>query len=365
MKKVPKRDTEEDEQMMLEKDARVKQKIWARATARWKANARYTARQRRGKRSLGKGTQEESSAVSLQPEDPVLPPRAPSPSIPPSSSPSSVDVSRSNSPIPPSHDNVVSSSVPEPLLPNLPPAYHQRSAIQSSPSINNDQTDFVSAGSNTPVQTMEYIHGAHVATDDKALLARLADLASAPPHSPPFTNNGESSIGESSMSVSAPVWPEDDLYEYDPNDERSGPSLGQEIESSPIIPHIPMQSLPFPPPPEHRIIKTYDYSLEDIEPEFEPSAPPFQEYPNAPPLDEEIHLYATPSAPPLRDDPSQSDYDDSWDGHIDVPDETLTRAQAQTNQQTDSTSPPTPDTRQPQLVIGFAASGGLLPTYHP
>jgi hypothetical protein len=68
---------------------------------------------------------------------------------------------------------------------------------------------------------------------------------------------------------------------------------------------------PFPPPPSKGSLLApnfYDYpytfedmEIENLEPEFGPSAPPFEETPSAPLVDEH-DLALVPSAPPMLDD---------------------------------------------------------------
>lgn len=195
---------EEARQTETEKESKVKQKLWARATARWKDNARYTARQRRGKRTSIRSRGARSSTSLDNPRDGLTSGRSspsPSSSLPPSRSQSrrnstaslQHDPSMNASPSPREHA-VPTISISPPAHPHAsPPAYRQKAlnATDSSEGMYPDdgpshfirsrdpscaascsQSDCGEASSN---------HAAHVATDDKALLARLADLASHPP----------------------------------------------------------------------------------------------------------------------------------------------------------------------------------------
>lgn len=158
---------------------------------------------------------------------------------------------------------------------------------------------------------------AHVATDDKTTLARMAELASAPPSEGP------------SSAPTVPEWHDADAadeelaasfaYLQDPH--AAGPS-----SSLPLPPpgessgagSILLARSPFPAPPEKGTRAApafYDYPAafeEDVahtEPLEEPSAPPFEEDenavrmgPSAPPFlppitDEDEH--PAPSAPPM------------------------------------------------------------------
>jgi hypothetical protein len=134
------------------------------------------------------------------------------------------------------------------------------------------------------------VHAAHVATDDKSLLARLAEFASSPPPSE------VSAEAPSTLQVSAPVWRDEEFEDF-PCDPGGSSSI-----------HISMCPAPtplFPPPPSKEKMAAptfydYPYSFEDItvEPEAGPSAPPFDDPPSAPPTN---IIDLTPSAPPLMD----------------------------------------------------------------
>ena len=273
---------EEQRNIEVEKESKALQKAWARASARWKANAHYSLRQRRGMRFLSKSYRQ--SLISS-----------------PNNSRSRLAISTSRTPsvlsshITIANDKEVSSvdgQLSDPQMQTVhhtsrlssPPAYHEGHPIIISP---HDQT----TGSNSysspsrlsrrPSQTHLTLFPttAHVATDDKIILSRLANLASAPPN--------EAEIMPLSQ-VSAP----DDLQ--------------FEIHTvSPILTQL--SSGQFPPPPSKEKLSaaegleytTFVYdNLENADPELEPSAPPFEENPLMLSLAESILL---PSAPPIID----------------------------------------------------------------
>lgn len=149
-------------------------------------------------------------------------------------------------------------------------------------------------------------HAAHVATDDKALLARLADLASQP-----FPD--DSMAGPAGdHQVSAPEWRDEELEEAIAATQENG--ADNDAQAS------PPPSSPFPPPPSKANLASpnfydYPYAFEEagFEPELGPSAPPFESQgydarehdippivPSAPPMleDEDFYAELAPSAPP-------------------------------------------------------------------
>jgi hypothetical protein len=309
-----------DGQNSVQKEARVKQKIWARATARWKSHARYSAQQRRGKRTGHKIVQAQSSSISL-------------------GGPQTISEALSLYPPVPLHDASVLPWVPSPrtnhsislpeisdmlkLSPYSPPAYHSQGA--QIPSITLDSSH--AASSNLSLSTsyrfrrpspsmttdpsrrssfsadqIPYVppyDGAHVAVDDKGLLARLADLASAPP----IDGGGPTDLP---AQVSAPEWHDEELDDFASRTSLKPPASTQSHPST----------QPFPPPPLFKgklsvgALYENSYSFEDLASEHESSPPSFEgSCPSAPPL-EDIDMI--PSAPPLADDPEcgQSDQED-------------------------------------------------------
>ncbi|KAJ8508770.1 hypothetical protein ONZ45_g8990 [Pleurotus djamor] len=368
-----------DDESVVVQEAKVKQKLWARATARWKANARYTARQRRGKRSvISRSAVAANSTLSLPPSineasqsSPSLPPsRASSPR--PSTSHESHDSHRlahssTSRDMQEAQDPTtlpdVSISPPTPTQAS-PPAYQQplprnqripeddmslsdslsrkvlrqHSVSSRHPSFTESSTDEAPIGdsllADDSISYTPSINSAHVATDDKSLLARLGEMASEPPvdHS-----------GSSSLQVSAPVW-QDDFAEF-PHDgvpQETGASPQSSANSEFSAERNLSAGFPLPPPPishkgklaELSYYEHSSYSYDDLVDAhgLEPSAPPFSEAigPSAPPLDEEqvqVSL-GVPSAPPLVDESSEQagdgdrhTDDDSMSGVLEYVDE--------------------------------------------
>lgn len=321
----------------VEKDAKAKQKLWARATARWKANARYTARQRKGKRPASIRSQPIGSTTSLDitnvvdhHDNNIL------------GSSSGVHNSSFNHSRRPSCDSLCELSLPLPNQPDqahigmeqirsdsipeshcdvvtLPPAYRRRTltaptALPSGEllmSNHNNQGSLSSLHLSTtsfgglPIQAKcpsqpqdisfpsTAVHAAHVATDDKGVLARLAAFAERPP-------NEEMNNPGSSHPVSAPLWEDERLEDF------VQVSKSEHLEVSCSTSHSP-----FPPPPPSKgkmaeAFYDHPYAFEEfsnsLEPEMEPSAPPFED-PCAC-LTAELML---PSAPPLPEEDYPSD----------------------------------------------------------
>ena len=289
-----------------EQQAKVRQKFWARQSARWKMNIRASARRRKNRRLLAIAHHTalaHSSAVSLQ-DGPTLS-RPPSISTIRSRNSSSTrntttqDDSTSTAPPPPTHVDPGPSSPPAyipgdlPSLPN-PDTKHPRlfeseedsSASRSrnehtyTSAVENENDDLIPYEEHQYQQPHRYPHTTgHLATDDKNVLSQMTWMASAP-------EDDESSSHAASASVSAPVW-HDETLEEALNASREPPSTS------------------LPPPPSKGTPQFYEdpYSFEEdvhtIEPSYEPSAPPFEEHattPSAPPLD------MMPSAPPFLED---------------------------------------------------------------
>jgi hypothetical protein len=261
-----------------------KQRIWARATARWKLNARFMARQRRGQRTIPR-----------QPKAPDVPPSPPVSASPGTSSRQLAEPGHSPPPTSPTDAFSTRSSDPTTLNPthSSPPTYqkailippqihipfesllHESTPLASSSLIANALDDSTSTHNAPPY------HTAHVATDDKAILGQMASLSSAPP-----------SDGDIDARVSAPIWYDEGDDEFPYTDHCRSPTD-----------HTPKS--PFPPPPSGRKLAAeplYDHTsiIKDVEylgPDPGPSAPPFEE--SCP--DEDLSLGTTPSAPPLDD----------------------------------------------------------------
>ena len=260
-----------EEELNSEQEAKARQKFWARQSTRWKMNIRASARRRKNRRLLAVAHNTavvHSSAVSIQ-HGPAL------------SRSTSISTIRSRG---------SRTSTPAPLPPSSPPAYipgdpnakhtfelEEGSASRSLYAAESENDD--------PIPYEEYQHSTgHLATDDKNMLSQMTRMASAPEGS-----------GSCSHAASAPmpVW-YDEAFEEALNASRepSGASL----------------SMSLPPPPSKGTPQFYEdpYSFEEdvheIEPSYEPSAPPFEEHgmaPSAPPLDDNDMV---PSAPPFMED---------------------------------------------------------------
>ena len=324
---------ESEHQELVVKEARATQKIWAKASARWKANIRSSARRRRNRR-LVNGAQtpsHRSSSVSLHDiappvtfhSTPTSSPRPSTVSAPDARNSISLDTS-----VTPDTRQVISVLPPIDPEPSSPPAYiHSRSSTTPNPEklhnsreayrIDNDPPESFSNithddDENHPQYTVsmgddpmpydDSYHAGHVATDDKTVLARRAHMASAPPIA-------TDEAGPSTLVISAPVWHDEELEAIDDTQhhDQSGPSslsLGHHI---------------FPAPPsKDKMAATdfydYPYSFEDdvdpLELEAGPSAPPFEEHNADASLLEDSNM--VPSAPPLPEDPLPSAPDWDW-----------------------------------------------------
>ena len=302
-----------------EKEYRVKSKLWARATTRWRENVRQSARRRRNARlsttspqapnnstiSLAHTTSSTSSSPhSTSSPLPESRPSSPTPTV---STARSILSSLSRTDYEPRNINVEPPSPSPPSPPPLPPAYQGSShlSLDISPSKDPSQlsrassfyhphlSQFDSLSSDSPPpsplendSTPSSLHVAHVATDDKAVLRQMEVLSSQPPTEP----------GSSYVCGSAPVLYEDDVQPLEYKD----------------APELCPSPLGFPQPPaalssskgKAAALEYYDYDDLNVEPDLQPSAPPFEAQdpilPSAPPQDETLSL---PSAPPEIVDP--------------------------------------------------------------
>lgn len=303
-----------EQQALKEQAARVKKKFWALSTARWKAGVRVSARRRMNMRLATAAQTTATKTSSPAMAETISISRSTSPH-PTNSNRTSLALDRSSTPIP--------ECIPS-AGPSLPPAYIQRTALSSQakisghstsidfpqhapPPLTNDEynthpdyPESIPSGDdpipydNSPV-SHHLSHAAHVATDDKTLLARMADLASAPQ---------DGHVESTSLPVSAPVWQDEELEEFPhPVPLPTSSSSTPEASSSSCI----SDGLPSPPPSHNKSPDFYDYpqsyDVASEGPEAEPSAPPFVDEhldgPSAPPVDTDVDL--APSAPPLLD----------------------------------------------------------------
>ncbi|KAL4246969.1 hypothetical protein ABKN59_008494 [Abortiporus biennis] len=336
MRKKKLDDLEDSEEVIEMKRVRSQQRIWARATARWKANVRLSARRRRSHRP----TSSMRDTVSIRDSQSTF-------DLSTISNSSTAHI-RDPSSGPAVESDVASEQQCEQLTQyeaESPALEHDRSSNNAEGSISLHPPAYLGESSHTTVEncegesseavgahvvcpppaeedTIPYaapVDGAHVATDDKTLLARMAALASAPPVS---SNSDVLTPGTSSDS-SNPVVPalddlEDDFDIHDgagPESTELGYSESQPSSHSTVPSYTREQSSPliFPTPPTKGALAAplfYEYPTsfeEDVtsmEPIEEPSAPPFESVPHAAPsAPSEEHIYTTddaiPSAPPL------------------------------------------------------------------
>ena len=300
LKKRPKRHSKpaaEDAKNMVEKESKAKLKVLARATARWKANIRHAARQRKGKRvvttrsslpSQPSHSSNNSRILSVSLHSRTSSRRSSVVSLPDELSQPIIDESPSSISLP---SDPISTPTISPVA-TSPPAYHHDgqalpviySNISHATSLDRQTSSFrvISSTSNS-------FHDAHVATDDKTLLARLVDLASRPPE-----ETSTDTLDACDTLVSAPAW-HDGLED-----------IPSELIISNDHPPTRLVSSLFPPPPSKEHMEhmatgdLYDYSFSfegtaALEPE--PSAPPFHLDPG--PLIDDHQI--VPSAPPLLD----------------------------------------------------------------
>jgi hypothetical protein len=300
----------DDAAASLQTESKMKQKSWDRAIARWKAKIHYLARQKRRRRVSSKNpsTQILRNPRQDQPVEthPALSPRPSQSTNRRLSLPTDESLlhrrvepqSSSSRPRSSPGEHIMGSpkSVtlpPRPQSLNIPsPPTYQRATRSPSP-VHIPYEYFHDTGHEPPPSPFAHsstshhalpdappYHAAHVAIDDKAVLAQMSNLASAPPtdHNDPV------------VEVSAPEWHEE---------------LDDEVDSlSANHCNSKTPSTHFPPPPTKPQIVSesccdFTYSFADldlVEPEPGPSAPPFEEScPGLPSPD------MTPSAPPLGD----------------------------------------------------------------
>ncbi|KAG2045111.1 hypothetical protein BDR03DRAFT_937944 [Suillus americanus] len=300
-----------------EDEARGKNRLWARASARWKANIRHSARRRRRRHVLSTRSRPQSP-ILLDPRDasthssPAPSPRHPVASI-------SEDLDHHAAPIenslapgrPPSTSPDPSSSCSV----SSPPAYifptlHARPEIAGRP----QEASHVPSGDPTsPQGSLLFGHDfppadhddipyhpstGHVAIDDKTHLARMAELASAPPVIQDSTH------GRPSIHESAPEW-HDDFEDHPTQPATIAPSEASLFE---------VGNSGFPKPPSKSALSpgyfdghSYLQDITALDPITLPSMPPYEAQPNAIPFEDTL----TASAPPMSEDDQAFD---RWEG---------------------------------------------------
>ncbi|KZT08527.1 uncharacterized protein LAESUDRAFT_811149 [Laetiporus sulphureus 93-53] len=328
---------------------RSQQRLWARATARWKANVRQSAR-RRKKQTASRDADPRLSTESLTRDSSSSLRRSHAESISSArSGAASSGVSLQESNYATQRSTFTDSAYPRRPT---PPAYpsndvdvsiergalsHQVSSLELSfgrnapPALPFNSSASASAGPvDGPLPYEGSPHAGHLATDDKAVLAHMASLASAPPSADP---SAADALPDSS-ALYASVPPLDDEFEplprclqvVDCDANVDVQASGSRRSLLPMPPHpgaacppSPHNILYIPPPPEKaRLVAPtfYEYPVsfeEDVlgvEPEAGPSAPPFEETQcpaaSAPPLElgygtEDVGVQ--PSAPPADSEP--------------------------------------------------------------
>ncbi|KAH9950931.1 hypothetical protein B0H21DRAFT_408912 [Amylocystis lapponica] len=314
-------DGDEDGDSEDSKQARIQQRLWARATARWKANARQAARRRRKRTVLTPKEGESRLLAETQANE---------------HSRSSVTISHSCFEHRPSAYGAINEPVApadpgSPTTSSRPPAYLPSSALSPTPdglfhhSPHGKLLSLLPLQENVSSQTARdsALTSAHVATDDKAIFARMIDLASAPP---------AFDLPRGSQDISGPyatVPPLEDEFEDIPFQLRVFDSGDDETTRSPFssgcVPSYsrdasPNPSLFPPPPPRARMAAPtfYEYPVsfeEDViglEPDVGPSAPPFENdecpAPSAPPLEADYdQQLSAPVLDHFEDEPIPSD----------------------------------------------------------
>lgn len=261
--------------------AKVGERMWVRATARWKASAKQAARRRRGPRLSV------ISRQALSTLDRELRRHSTSSLQLPTPSSSELDDSQLTS-------TFDSESVPGQLLPTSRASMSSRLTPQSPPAYIHQNLSVGEFSLETPEidasTNSEHVSfaAAHIATDDKAVLARLEQLATAPPLPDDAI---ESHPGQSS---SAPALFEDGTDDYT-NTSESGFSSFTSL---------------LPPPPPVRKDLTLDYASTPFDDVYQagPSAPPFEDHvasvglvPSAPVMEFDDEESQCASSPPMDD----------------------------------------------------------------
>ncbi|KAF9225575.1 hypothetical protein BS17DRAFT_778777 [Gyrodon lividus] len=365
----------------MEKDARGKMRIWAKATARWKANIRHSARRRRKRHII-------SSKLSRSPSPALSDSQEVSADVPFAASPrrwftgEEADSARFETMLP-NDDNTPTIAEQSPVEPipitfprtSSPPAY--RSPVMQRPphcqaasdlnatrsrhsSLLFEQVNYPVTMEDEPIPYMPPSSG-HVATDDKAHLARIQQLASAPPEMV------GKACANTMRAVSAPEWHEA-LDELDDLVVESG------VISAPAFPFHDFALPPsFPPLPTKGDVPSgyfdanlFCYGEDDGIPvlglDAGPSASLFDAHPSAPPIGD---LDLDPSAPSLEDeDEPFHDWDRSTSYVSNAPGSESSdapAAAATTSMCVSSTS----GSVSLASRRGSVTRDGMLPLYHP
>lgn len=302
-------DLSEDGEREIE--ARGKNRLWARASARWKANIRHSARRRRRRQGLSTRSRPPSPAL-LDPQEASTHASSPVSSRRHSIVSVSEDVdyhaaSNENSSYP-AQPPSISPDPSSPCTVSSPPAYifpalHVRPEIEGcsqepsgDPASRRGSLLFGHDFSPADHEDIPYQPSCagHVAIDDKTHLARMSELASAPPVIQDNTRGSPSQIHES-----APEW-HDDFEDH----------LSQPVTISPSETPFEVGDSGFPNPPSKSVLSpryfdghSYVQDITALDPISLPSMPPYEARPNAIPFEDTL----TASAPPI------SEHDKSFD----------------------------------------------------
>ncbi|KAI0347667.1 hypothetical protein BDW22DRAFT_1340987 [Trametopsis cervina] len=347
-------DCDSDQDVEEIKRARTSQKLWTKASTKWRAGVRASARRRRKRAPASVPAEHEPrmSTESLASRSSFTTSAAPAPISVGSSTP--LDAEDTSSTITPSRDpqdapSSNSASGPtDPSRPAQPPQYPEDAVYHRRSSLDNGGTHAVNNSATTSHETPEtndpeipYVPSVsgHIATDDKTLLSRLATLASSPPSDSGSSFDTSHTETPSVAGPSVPILDEVErgaidlhlLNEQGPSEPsstevqaewnrmllsttRSATSELSVLPPAPIYsressPHPPLHP-PFPPPPTkaqlfYEYPSSFEEDVEGMDPIPIPSAPPFDFVlsPSAPPVDdfEAEAPDAMPCAPPLID----------------------------------------------------------------
>ena len=344
-----------------EKDPRGKMRMWARASARWKSNIRQSARRRR-KKTIVSSTPNRSLSPTLS--------DSPQTSAVVSSTPSRRASFASQERDPPRPDTILcldgnlTEPPHDPPRSASPPTYgasfvpgfsrlRAGSAASNPGSTSLPDSSYPVRPSNllffTEDEPLPYIppSDGHVATDDKAQLAHIRELAS----SPSMVNVASAST---IPAVSAPAWQEieDDLE-----------GLGIDLSEIPMS--LPKFGLPpsFPLPPSKADVP-FGY-LDDLSiPVPGSSGPLLGASPSAPPV---VDPGLEPSAPSLE---GEDDLFQDWEGASSYGPEAPTSADLDPTlacAMEPSISPNVSSTSRASFpcIRESAARDGMLPRYYP
>ena len=351
-------DDDTDDELEDAARARAQQRrLWVKATARWRPNVKISARRRRKKPGTSISSdvssihsKAESSVAGASPsmemltlESSSLATEATSTSLPSATPPLGVPVPDGETPHTEEHEPF--SDVPShESRPSHPPDYREDSAKVTArlgdidPPSHSVASEDASLDDNPQTaqmtrsaRSLPHVSVAHIATDDKSLLARMATLVSSPPE------EDASTAPQSSQDAAVPHGPFvpviDELEELSDahletmdresrkgaevvwSNHLSSPSSSYQPALSSSLP-VPMYSRePSPHPPMFPAplskaqlagVQYYEYpsafEADIVEPpsDPQPSAPMF-EYPSAP-EDDSSQLEAVPCAPPLIDE---------------------------------------------------------------